>query len=463
MLKRYGFDEKEFERLQERYRSGKLSLRTNVINYNNSWEVRRPRPEDTAQLPGRESEEYRMGKEEVGAGRFGLILMNGGAATRFQKPGETLPKGAFEIMELEGEPRSFMELKLANARWAEKEFGGPIPVWILNSYFTDRKTNSILKEKHDFGKRQVFTYCQGIMMRVVPSREDLKLHYGKELWRLEKKISALSPGPRREAREKEKGILENNLRRWLEAGRGRAGEIIETEKKGDRYNPPGHLDTTLWLILDRSRPLLKMLELGVEWLGISNIDNLGATVNPALPGLLKTRGKEGIEILCEVSKKPPGQKGGALARVYDPESDREWTQLIEEFAFPPDFDQDRIPEFNNATYTIPVATLLTLFELDREQLENLSQEELVAKVRKVTDRLPVYVAIKELKERAEGVDGIRPVVQFERLQGDLTRLLRPLAVKTDDRFFPVKKREDIPIVVPKLKELLKGKVILSRF
>ena len=33
--------------------------------------------------------------------------------TLFQKPGENLPKGAFPIMELEGQMRSFMELKLA--------------------------------------------------------------------------------------------------------------------------------------------------------------------------------------------------------------------------------------------------------------------------------------------------------------------------------------------------------------
>jgi len=151
LLKKYGFDAAEFEDLQQRYRSGLLSLRTNLINYRNSREVRLPLPGDTVDLPAEKSAADRTGREILAAGGFGLILMNGGAATRFQKPGESLPKGAFEIMELEGKKRSFMELKLAHARWAEKAFGGGIPVWIMNSYFTADRTRAILREHGFFG------------------------------------------------------------------------------------------------------------------------------------------------------------------------------------------------------------------------------------------------------------------------------------------------------------------------
>ncbi len=131
--------------------------------------------------------------------------------------------------------------------------------------------------------------------------------------------------------------------------------------------------------------------------------------------------------------------------------------MIEEFAFPLDFDQDRIPEFNNAAYTVAVADLLKIFRLSREELAGASREELAARVKAVTDRLPVYVAIKELKRSGRPP---LPVVQFERLQGDLTRLLPPLAVKTENRFFPVKKREDIPVVVPRLEKVLAGRIRL---
>ena len=460
LLKRYGFNKGEFLYLQEEYREGRLSLRSNVINHDNPWEVRLPQPHDSIELPSPRSEEYERGREIIAQGKLGLIFMNGGAATRFQKPGESLPKGAFPIMEMEGRPRSFMELKLANARFAEREFGGAIPVWILNSYFTEERTKAILRENENFGSADLFTYCQGIMKRIIPSEADLKLHYGKRITRLTRKIDSVSPGADREALSEEKRLLEDDLAGWIEELRGRTGDEIEAMDEKKRYNPPGHLDTTLWLVLDRSRPLLKMLKLGVEYIMISNIDNLGALVDPVLPGLLSFRHDEGIRILCEVSTKPPGQKGGALARVYDPVRGKEWTQLIEEFAFPLDFDQDRIPEFNNAAYTISVKTLLQLFDINREELENLVQKDLVEKVRRVTDRLPVYVAIKELKQVADEQETVLPVVQFERLQGDLTRLLKPLAVKTSGRFFPVKKREDIPIVVPRLREVLAGRIIL---
>ena len=456
LLSRYGFHPDEFRRLQDAYRSGKLSLRTNVITFGNDWEVRYPQASDTAPVPPPGSDEDRIGRETLRRGAYGLVLMNGGAATRFQKPGENLPKGAFAIMEMDGRPRSFMELKLAHARWAEREYGGSIPVWILNSYFTDVKTREILNKNRSFAKAAVSTYCQGIMKRVVPTPEDLEIHYGKSLKKLRAKAAALPPGPDRAAAEEAARTLESDLAAWTAVSRKRAGEEIEAEGE-DRYNPPGHLDATLFLVLDPSRPLLRMLELGVEHLHISNIDNLGATVCPALAGLLARRAESGVRILCEVSRKPAGQKGGALARVYDPAARREWTQIVEEFAFPPAFDQDRIPEFNNATYVVAVSSLLSLFGLDWETLAAASGGELRERVRAVTDRLPVYIAIKEIRGR----EGARPVVQFERLQGDLTRLLKPLAVKTTDRFFPVKSREDIPMVVPDLRRVLAGRVLLA--
>jgi len=297
------------------------------------------------------------------------------------------------------------------------------------------------------------------MKRIIPSEDDLRLHYGKALEKLSRKFASLPPGEEREAAARELEARRENLAYWIDRYRGRAGEVILAQRGEEAYNPPGHLDTTLWLILDPGRPLLKMLELGVEYLLVSNIDNLGATIRPGLPGLLRSRGDGAV--LCEVSRKPPGQKGGSLARVYDPESGREWAQLIEEFAFPPGFDQDRIPEFNNATYTISVSSLLSLFELDREMLRGYSPERLRGKVKEVTNRLPVYVAIKELRESEAGRELLRPVVQFERLQGDLTVLIPPLGVRTVDRLFPVKKREDIPLMVPRLREILRGKLILN--
>ena len=461
LLKKYGFNEKAFRLLQDEYRTGKRSLKTNVITFGNRRVVKVPRPDDSTAMPPPGSGEYAAGREILSRNSYGLIFMNGGAATRFQKPGENIPKGAFKIMEMDGKKRSFMELKLAHVLWAQEKFGTRIPVWVLNSFFTSDKTIEILKKNNNFGHGQVTTYSQGIMKRVIPTADDLNTHYGSKIDKLEKKISGLKRGEERDSAIKDRDELRASLAKWIEEARGKEGDTVKTAAGEESYNPPGHLDTVLWLVLDKSRPLLRMLELGIKFFGISNIDNLGATVDPALPGLLALSGERGIDLLCEVSRKPPGQKGGTLARVYDPDEGREWTQLIEEFAFPPDFDQDSIPEFNNATYTISVEALLNLFGLDRDDLEKLSGDELGERMEGVTASFPVYIAMKELKEVREGKETVRPIVQFERLLGDLTTRLRPLAVRTVDRFFPVKSREDIPIVVPDLRRILSGKVIFT--
>ena len=461
ILKEYGFNEGEFGRLQEEYRSGRRSLKTNVITYGNNRVVKAPLPEDSTALPPPGAAEDAAGLEILSRNQYGMIFMNGGAATRFQKPGENLPKGAFKIMEMDGKERSFIELKLAHVLWAQREFGSTIPVWILNSFNTSRKTLELLEENGNFGKDLLMTYNQGIMKRVVPTVDDLETHYGSKALTLEKKISGMPAGAERDGAQEQADKLRTELREWMEAVRGREGGVVKGPSGEESFNPPGHLDTALWLVLDESRPLLRMLERGVEYIGVSNIDNLGATVDPALPGLLALSEKKGIRILCEVSRKPPGQKGGTLARIFDPDQGREWAQLLEEFAFPPDFDQDSIPEFNNATYTISVKALLELFGLDRRDLEELSPEELTKRMEKATAVFPVYIAMKELKEMRGGRESVRPVVQFERLLGDLTTRLRPLGVRTVDRFFPVKSREDIPIVVPELKRILEGRVLFS--
>ncbi|MDP8246755.1 MAG: UTP--glucose-1-phosphate uridylyltransferase [Candidatus Tritonobacter lacicola] len=461
ILEEYGFNERAFRRLQEEYRTGKRSLKTNIITCGNIRVVKVPRPEDSTALPSPSSADYDAGLGILSRNEYGLIFMNGGAATRFQKPGENLPKGAFEIMEMEGKKRSFIELKLAHVLWAQQEFGTRIPVWILNSFTTAPRTLDILKSKGNFGHGQVMTYNQGIMKRVIPTPDDLETHYGSKIEKLEKKIGLMERGEERDLAVKEKDALQTSLREWIEDVRGKEGDVVKTSSGEESYNPPGHLDTVIWLVLDKGRPILRMIELGIEFFGVSNIDNLGATVDPSLPGLLSLSGARGIHLLCEVSKKPAGQKGGTLVRILDPDGEREWPQLLEEFAFPPGFDQDSIPEFNNATYTVSVRALLDLFGLGRDELERLSQEELGKRMDSVIAKFPVYIAMKELKESRGGREVVRPVVQFERLLGDLSTQLRPFAVKTVDRFFPVKSRADIPIVVPELRRILQHRVILG--
>lgn len=148
---------------------------------------------------------------------------------------------------------------------------------------------------------------------------------------------------------------------------------------------------------------------GGKVLLFSNIDNLGATVDPVLIGMHLQSGKE---MTIEVAAKAPGDKGGAPARVADR------LQIVEEFLFPVHFDQDQITVFNTASY---------LF-----QVEALTRD----------CYLPWYV----VEKKVEG----QTVLQFEHLAGDLSRELSLccLEVERDERFLPVKRMEDADTVRP---------------
>lgn len=175
------------------------------------------------------------------------------------------------------------------------------------------------------------------------------------------------------------------------------------------YATSGHGDFVS--ALTESGLLSQLSRRGLRYLLFSNIDNLGATPDPLLLGLHIS---EESEMTIEVAAKVPGDKGGAPARVD------QRLQLVEEFLFPENFDQDQITVFNTASYIFSLGVLERHFEL------------------------PWYAVEKV-------VEG-QHVIQFERLAGDLSRELNPLCVlvKRDERFLPVKRQQDVETVRPLL-------------
>lgn len=161
--------------------------------------------------------------------------------------------------------------------------------------------------------------------------------------------------------------------------------------------------------LQESGLLSQFLNQEGRYLLFSNIDNLGATFSPLLLGL---HIEANAPMTVEVAAKAIGDKGGAPARVNGQ------LQLVEEFLFPADFDQNQIPVFNTASYIFSANTLQQTFPL------------------------PWYLVEKK-------VDG-KSVLQFEHLAGDLSRFLpiQAVLVERDDRFLPVKQLEDVSKVHP---------------
>ena len=169
---------------------------------------------------------------------------------------------------------------------------------------------------------------------------------------------------------------------------------------------PGHGD--LPDALCASGLLARFVERGGKVVTMANIDNLGGTLDPALVGWHLAHGQP---VSCEVVDKLPSDRGGIPAR---------WNGrpvVLEEFRLPEGFDPARVPVFNTNTFHFSARALL---DLDMEWT--------------------FFVARKKVGEA--------PVVQFERLIGEITSHLPTRFVRlprdgAESRFLPVKDNEEL--------------------
>jgi UTP--glucose-1-phosphate uridylyltransferase len=241
--------------------------------------------------------------------------------------------------------RTFLEIKLAQA-----EGLGPVPFLVMNSFATRARTQAFLHER-GLGER-VESFMQYVSLRFTPAGEPFREADGR-----------LSP------------------------------------------YAPGHGDFPA--ALRQSGLLDKLRARGVELVLLSNIDNLGAELEPWLVGYHLAHGRP---ITAEVARTLPGDVGGAPAFADGR------LQIVEGFRFPTGFDFASVPFLATNTF---------LFSLD-----------LLAEPRE----LSWFYVEKQ-------VDG-RSAVQMERLVNELTALVPTAYLATPrggpgGRFFPIKTREDL--------------------
>ncbi len=190
--------------------------------------------------------------------------------------------------------------------------------------------------------------------------------------------------------------------------------FLDAAGKASLYGP-GHGD--LLTALRTSGTLAELVRRGARSLFVSNLDNLGARLDPVVIGMHVLAG---TPFTVEVVEKG-GDTGGAPARVDGR------LQLVEAMRFPPEFDQSQIHVFNTNSSLITVDALAEPVELTW------------------------LVAEKQ-------VDG-QAVVQFERVYHELsahvpTTFLVVPRQGARGRFLPVKEADDLAAVQPLLREML---------
>jgi UTP--glucose-1-phosphate uridylyltransferase len=259
---------------------------------------------------------------------------------------------------------SFLEAKLGQTRALERALGATVPVGLMTSFATDEVVRAFVVER---GLGDPFVFHQFVSLRLEP---------GGELFR-------------------------------------------DPDGRPSPY-APGHGD--LFEALRRSGMVDSLRARGVRVVTVSNVDNLGARVEPAIVGSHLLAGRP---LTIEVARKE-GDLGGAPVRIDGK------LQLLEGPRFPQDFDQSLTPVFNTNT------AWFDLDALDREY-----------------DLTWLFV-----EKEAAG----RAAVQLERVFHEVTRFAQTTYLDVPrtgprGRFFPIKTPDDLERMQADLREVLAAPVV----
>jgi UTP--glucose-1-phosphate uridylyltransferase len=255
---------------------------------------------------------------------------------------------------------TFLSMRLAENRAATALAGRPVPLWLMTSSATHAAIESALRAAR--APENVAVFMQDLSLRLNPD-----------------------------------GSL----------FRGAGGAPSE--------HATGHGD--LVDALRRSGLVDRFVASGGKYVWITNVDNLGASIDPALLGLFV---ESGADVQCEVCRKE-GDKGGIPVHAEGK------LQVLEEFRLPPDFDPTTVGVFNTNTFLV--------------RAEPLAKQ-------------PLRWTFFEVEKKVDG----KPAIQFERLLQEITAQMPSTYVEVPrdgaaSRFLPVKdfdelarRRADIEVV-----------------
>jgi UTP--glucose-1-phosphate uridylyltransferase len=240
---------------------------------------------------------------------------------------------------------TFLSMRLAENRTASARAGRPIPLWLMTSEATHDALGDALKQAH--APAHVGCFMQDLSLRVTPE-----------------------------------------------------GALFRDARGAPSLYATGHGD--LVDAVRRTRLLQDFLAQGGKYVWITNVDNLGASIDPVLLGRFI---ESGADVQCEVCPKA-GDKGGIPVHAEGR------LEVLEEFRLPEGFDPTTVHVFNTNTFLVRAAAMAettfpwTYFEVEKT------------------------------------VDG-RTAIQFERLIQELTAHLRTVYVEVPrdgdvSRFLPVK-------------------------
>ena len=313
-----------------------------------------------------------LGVQALAKGQVAALVLNGGLATRFGG----VVKGTVNVFD----DVSFLGAKIEDLRRATALFGQRIPMLIMNSFATKTDTARHLEAHGFFGldPQDIESFEQSISIRLTELGDPFIGNDGKA-----------------------------------------------------RYYAPGHGE--FFQRLHANGLFQSLVSQGIKYLTFSNIDNLGATLDPLLLGLhLQSRRDMTIEVVKK-TKNSNGQwdVGGAPVVING------YTQVVEGFRIPASVPPEHLLDFqtNNMYFS----------------LEALADPPV----------LPRYMVSKKVEGRNS--------IAFEAVTCEASSVKRPTGTPwlslnlvrvprtgSRGRFFPVKAQEDLEMLRGTLRERLEA-------
>jgi UTP--glucose-1-phosphate uridylyltransferase len=340
-----GFDAARLERLAQTLR-GPGAAAERARRNRISGEVLPPKPGEIRELPAPGSaEEARL--RELGR----AALARGEVAFCVMAGGMATRMGGVVKALVEALPgKTFLDLRLAENQSASERAGKPVPLWLMTSDATDGPIREALKKIGAPAHVKVFR--QDLGLRLTPEGTLFRGADGKP--------STYATGH---------GDLPDALRR--------SGLLTEFRENGGK---------TVW---------------------ITNLDNLGASLDERILGLFLDSKAEVMVEVCDKADDKGGIPVHAAGRL----------QILEEFRLPEGFDASQVRVFNTNTFLV-----------NAERLENA----------------PIEWSWFYVEKKVDG----KTAIQFERLVQELTGFLDAQYVRVPregsaSRFLPVKDYDEL--------------------
>jgi len=378
----HAFDRDTFDHLRRAVVTGALEPKSNRLAAPPT-PLRTPPMDLRPDAPGAQPSRARWierGTAALRQGEVAVLVLNGGMATRFGG-------GAKGIVPVAPDhPRaSFLAIKLAEVRKSADELGARIPVVLMHSFATEAASRAHVDaiDWAGLNPEDRYWFSQSIMPRVLPD--------GTPLFEL--------PG-------------------------------ADALDDATLFAAPGHGDTLKRL--RESGTLATLRERGVRHILLSNVDNVGATLDPFILGAHLEAHDRGAGVSVEVVRRETGDTGGCVADLPPGSGAAEGRPaIIEAFRLPEGTDIADFPHFNTNTLWLAAEAVDRSFDL-------------------------TWFAVRKTIAWP-GQAQPREVVQFEQLVGQVTELVPSafLEVDRETRFLPIKTREDLTRAAPTLVEFAK--------